>query len=366
MEAEPVRVLIVSTTMDRGGAETLVMNVFRCLDRTKVMFDFVVHCNYRSAYEEEIEQLGGKIYRLPDYKIYNEFSYRRAFRNFFKSHPEYRIVHSHVNNTGAIFLDEANKCGLQTIAHSHCTSNGSGPGAWIRDLIKRNTCKVAKYRFACSEEAGNWLYRGKAPFTVIRNGIDSRLFGFNPDYRSQLRKELNIPEDAVVIGHVGRFDPVKNHIFNLQVFSCFVKKHPDSFLVLAGDGPLQHEIEKKVFSTGLKDRVIFTGSRRDVNRLYSAFDVFVFPSLNEGLPLTVIEAQCSGLPCVVSAHLTDEFEVTDLIHRIPLSDNPGIWANTIEQVLETKRKDRSEDIIKGGFDISETAKELQDFYISLC
>lgn len=352
--------------MDRGGAETLVMNIFRCLDRTKVMFDFILHCNYRSAYEDEIESLGGKIYRLPVFKVYNECSFRKAFRNFFRSHPEYRIVHIHSNNTASIVLDEAGKLGLHTIAHSHCTSNGSGPSAWIRDYYKRNIYKIAEYRFACSEEAGKWLYRGKAPFTVIRNGIDPGKFRFSPQAREDIRKELGIPANALVLGHVGRFDPVKNHAFIVDVYRCFLKNHPDSFLVLAGDGPLQQVIENEVEKKGLSGRVIFTGSRNDVHRMYSAYDVFVFPSLNEGLPLTVIEAQSSGLPCVVSSHLTDEFEITDLIHRVPLANNPEVWAQAVEKIEGCERKERSEDVRKGGFDIAKTAGQLQDFYISLC
>ena len=365
MENGPVRVLIVSITMDRGGAETLVMNIYRSLDRSKVQFDFILHCNYRSAYEDEIESLGGKIYHLPDFKIYNEFSYRRNFRKFFITHPEYHVIHSHVNNTASIFLDEANKCGLHTITHSHCTSNGSGPRAWIRDFYRRNLYKIAEYRFACSEEAGKWHFRKRAPYTVIKNGIDTEKFRFNEIARYEIRKELNIPDNAPVLGHVGRFDPVKNHLFILDVFKCLCQKHPDARLVLTGDGPTQKSVEKAVEQAGMTDRVIFTGSRQDVYRLYSAFDVFIFPSIYEGLPLTLIEAQCSGLPCVISSHLTDEFEITDLIHRTDLSASPEVWVNTIEQCIGKERKDNSELIGEKGYDIRATARMLQDFYTKL-
>lgn len=365
MNKEPVRVLIVSTTMDRGGAETLVMNVFRKLDRTRVMFDFVLHCNYRSAYEDEIESLGGIIYRLPFFRVYNEHSYRRAFREFFKAHPEYKTVHAHIDNSASVFLDEANRCGLHTIAHSHCTSNGKGPRAWIRNFYRKNLYRIAEYRFACSEDAGVWLYRNRAPFTVIRNGIDTEKFRYNDQARSEIRKELNIPENAVVLGHVGRFDPVKNHVFILQVFEELLKKHPDAYLVLAGDGPTMQGAVDAAKHAGLTDRVIFTGSRQDVYRLYSAFDVFVFPSIHEGLPLTLIEAQCSGLPCVVSSHLTDEFEITNLIKRVDLSLSPDVWAQNVESCLSAARTDNACVVAEKGYDIGFTARQLQDFYIKL-
>ena len=336
MENGPVRVLIVSTTMDRGGAETLIMNIFRALDRTKVMFDFILHCDHRSSYEDEIESLGGRIFRLPLFRVYNERSYRRAFRDFFKSHPEYRIIHSHINNSASIFLDEANKCGLHTIVHSHCTSNGTGPRAWIRDHYRKNLYRIAEYRLACSTEAGEWLFEGKAPFKVINNGINTSGFAFDAAERNAVRKELGVKEGTAIIGNV-----------------------------LIGEGPLQGALEAKIKALSLEDSVIMPGVRSDMDRVYCAMDVFLLPSLYEGLPVTLVEAQCSGLPCVITDNITDEVVFSDSIVKKALMDSPASWAQSVEKALSGGRYEGSALVRDNGFDIEKTARELQDFYLEL-
>lgn len=365
MENGPVRVLIVSTTMDRGGAETLIMNIFRALDRTKVMFDFILHCDHRSSYEDEIESLGGRIFRLPLFRVYNERSYRRAFRDFFKSHPEYRIIHSHINNSASVFLDEANKCGLHTIVHSHCTSNGTGPRAWIRDHYRKNLYRIAEYRLACSTEAGEWLFEGKAPFKVIKNGINTSGFAFDAAERNAVRKELGVKEGTAIIGNVGRFMTQKNQSFLLDIFNEYRKIRPDSRLLLIGEGPLQGVLEAKIKSLSLEDSVIMPGVRSDMDRVYCAMDVFLLPSLYEGLPVTLVEAQCSGLPCVITDNITDEVVFSDRIIKKALTDSPASWAQSVEKALSGGRYEGSALVRDNGFDIEKTAGELQDFYLEL-
>lgn len=365
LRMEPVRVLINNTTMDRGGAETLIMNIYRKIDRTKIQFDFLLHCNYKSAYEDEITKLGGIIYKLPKYRLFNEISFRKALKRFFCSHPQYHIIHCHLMNSASIILDEAKKCGLHTIAHSHATTNGSGPQAWIRDFLHRNLYKIAEYRFACSKDAGNWLFRGRAPFTVIRNGIDTSKFSYNLDSRMMIRKDLNIGSNSVVLGNVGRLSKEKNQSFLLNFFSSFHKKHPDSVLIIVGTGSLLSQLQKKTEKLNLEKSVIFTGSRPDVEKLLCAMDVFVFPSLFEGLPVTLVEAQCSGLPCVTSDIITPEVEATDLLTRISLSDSTDTWIKQVENALSIKRENRSKDVEKAGYDIETTARELQDFYLNV-
>lgn len=360
---EPKRVLLVSTTMDRAGAETLIMNIYRSIDRTRVQFDFILHCNYKSDYEDEIVAMGGRVFKLPPYRIINEHSFRKAYREFFKAHPEYKVIHAHIYNTASIFLDEANKCGLHTIAHSHSTSNGTGPKAWFRNYLHRNLYKIAEYRFACSEQAGKWLYRNKADFTVVRNGIDTSRFSFDIERRKKERANLGIADGTTVLGHVGRFVSVKNHDRLINIFSNYHKRNPNSVLVLVGTGELEEQIRAKVSDLGLQNSVVFTGSRNDVESLLCAMDVFMFPSIYEGFPVTLVEAQCNGLPCVVSDVITDEVDIAGLMKKVSLAADDNNWSDAIENAQKKDRKDCSETIRKAGYEIKDIANWLQNFYI---
>jgi len=365
MYMEPVRILIENTTMNLGGAESLIMNIYRKIDRSKLQFDFILHCKEKTAFEDEIQALGGRIYRLPAFKVVNILSYRKAFRNFFREHREYKVIHGHAMNTASIYLDEANKAGLHTIAHSHTTSNGKGPSAWIRDFFKRNLYRIAEYRFACSEEAGKWLFRDKASFKVIRNGIISENFIFNAQSRKKIREEFHIDSSATVIGNVGNLLASKNHSFLIDIFSCYLKKNSNSYLLIVGSGSLKEELEEKAARLGIQKNVIITGARRDVNQILNAMDYFVFPSVFEGLPVTLVEAQCNGLKCFISDTISDEVVLTDLVSKKSLDANAQAWADAIPDSPDCERKDMSEAIKKAGFDITETARQLQDFYLNL-
>ena len=359
------RILIVNTTMDRGGAETLIMNLYRSLDRNRLQFDFVLHCDYKSAYEDEIQSLGGKIYKLPPYRFFNESSFRKSFAEFFQNHPEYRIIHGHNINSASVYLDVANKFGLKTISHCHCSSNGSGPAAWIRDFKKRHLSEIAQYRFACSNEAGIWAYGKGSSFKVIKNGIITQRFLWDETKRKETRKALGIDENAIVLGNVGRLQKEKNQAFAIKVFKAFQSKCPNSKLVITGTGPLEKELKSLSQSMGLENSVIFTGVRSDVDSILCAMDVFLFPSIFEGLPLTLIEAQCTGLPCVVSDIITDEVDIANLIRKVPLSSSAEDWADIIEESLKIPRKAKDETVKESGFDIAQTASEMEQFYEGL-
>ena len=361
---KPERILVVSHCMDRNGAETLIMNIYRNLDREKVQFDFLLHCNYKSDYEEEIESLGGRIFKVPSYNIINHFSYVRTLDRFFSEHPEFRIVHGHLFNK-ILYLKVARKHNLVTICHSHASTNGTGLQALVLDFLHRNVNRYTTYRFACSEQAGRWLYGKNAEFRVIPNGIDTQRFRFSIESRERIREEFGIGSDATVLGHVGRFHPVKNHPFLLEVFADYLKTHPSAVLMLVGDGPLRQSMQEKAGQYGIENSVVFTGSRPDTPALLCAMDCFVFTSLNEGLPVTLVEAQCSGLPCIVPDHITQEVEVTDLLVRIPLHEGAEKWAESIGLAETENRETYPGKVAEGGFDIRKTALDLQDFYLRI-
>lgn len=219
----PIRVLQVLGGLEAGGAESFVMNLYRKIDKRNVQFDFVKHITHKGVFEDEIHQMGGKIYQCPQYTGKNHFAYCKWWDDFFEEHPEYHMIHGHVRSTAAIYLKIAKKHDLVTIAHSHSTSNGSGVSAMVKDLMQLPIRNTADYLFACSDRAGEWLFGKKATkmpnYQMIPNGIDLSRFAFDEKKRFQMRKELFIDETALVLGHVGRMTEPKNHKFLLQLFA---------------------------------------------------------------------------------------------------------------------------------------------------
>ncbi len=359
-----VRVLHVMGKMDRGGAESMLMNIYRHVNREAIQFDFVVHSSDSSAYDSEIKAMGGKIYCVPRYKGWNHFAYCRWWNDFFNAHPEYTITHSHIRSTANIILKYAKKHGSFTIAHSHSTSNGRGLSAVAKKVFQRGICKYSDSRFACSDEAGKWLF-GNIFYQIINNAIDTSMFAFDSAKREATRNTLSI-NNRFVIGHVGRFIDAKNHVFLIDLFQAIHAMLPKAILLLVGDGALKKEIERKVSMRGLNDAVIFAGERKDVQDLLQAMDVFIFPSKYEGLPLTLIEAQTAGLPCLVSDTVTRDVAITHLIDYIPLSASTDLW---IEKVMAYTtgydRRDMRKDIIQANFDIIKNAEYMENYYLSI-
>jgi len=367
--SNPIRVLQVLAGMNRGGAETLVMNIYRNLDRTKVQFDFILFRQEECDYNEEIRKLGGKIYWIPRYNGKNHFKYKKAWNTFFKKNPEYRIIHGHVRSTASIYLKIANKYGLTTIAHSHSTaSRGKLHEQLLKNIIQYPIRNISDYLFSCSEQAGLWLYGSKATkkdnFRIIMNAIDTEAYRYNEASRNETRKQLQV-ENKFVIGHIGTFTRPKNHTFLLDVFKEVHQRNSDATLLLIGDGELRSSIERKIKNLGLADSVILTGVRTDVKALLRAMDVFVFPSLFEGLPVTIIEAQASGLYCIVSDTITDEVKISDSIKFISLSETPEYWSNEIQNSdLDRNREDQYKVVMENGYDIHEVVSWLKEFYLN--
>lgn len=292
----PIRILHVLGRLDRGGAETMVMNLYRNIDRTRVQFDFIIHTNDECDYDEEILSLGGIIYHIPQFNGKNFLQFKKAWHSFFKTHPEYKIIHGHVRSTASIYLWIAKKYGLITIAHSHNTSSGVGFSAFIKNTLQYPLRYIADYLFACSKSAGQWLFGKKVlkknNFIILKNAIDSQKYIYDPNIRIKVRKELQIA-DKFVIGHIGRFNIQKNHDLLINIFNTVHNRNKNSILLIVGDGELRSSIQKKVENLGLMDSVIFLGVRSDIPELIQAMDFFLFPSLFEGLGIVAIEAQVS-------------------------------------------------------------------------
>lgn len=360
---DTIRVLEIVTDMGRGGIETMLMNYYRHLDRNAVQLDFLVHRQKRAVYDDEIESLGGRIYRMP---TLNPFSpeYTKNLAAFFSAHPEYKVVHCHLDCMAGVPLCVAKRCGVPVrIAHAHSSNQTKNIKYPLKLLFKKNISRQATMLFACGEAAGEWMFSGK-PFTVMRNAIDAEAFRYNPETRVAVRKEL-LPNDpsAFVIGHVGSFWTPKNHLFLLDIFEEIHKKEPNSVLLLVGTGGLMDAVREKAQSLGLQDSVYLLGDRKDVCRIMQAMDIFVLPSLFEGLPVTMIEAQASGLPCFISDKVPLECKITDQVTQIPLQAPTEQWAKQILAARNAERKDTYAEIASAGFDIVDRAKWLQDFYL---
>ncbi|WP_134702901.1 glycosyltransferase family 1 protein [Ammoniphilus sp. YIM 78166] len=355
--------------MNRGGAETLIMNLYRNIDRSQVQFDFLTHQSEVGAFDDEIRKNGGRIYTVPYGVKTGHFAYVRALNDFFQNHPQYRIVHSHMNETSGIILRSAQKNKVPVrIAHSH-TSNpiySLIKTLYFKGLAKRLIPHYATHCFACSETAGKYMFgrkiTEKGEMILLKNGVSSSLFLYNPNVRDKIRYEMGIDSDTMVIGHVGSFQAVKNHSFLLDVFAEVYKLKKKVILLLVGDGALRSEMEQKARSLGLHKHVFFLGIRQEVAELMQSMDVFVFPSLFEGLPVTLVEAQAAGLPCIISDNITKEVDMdAGLIEFAPLGD-ATFWAH---KILRTScgRVDTTQHIKNKGYDISSISTWIQEFYV---
>ena len=366
--SEPIRVLQVIGIMNLGGAETMIMNLYRHIDRTKVQFDFVQNENTGAFFDDEITQLGGKIYHCPRFTGKNYFTYRKWWRDFFDKHHEYAFVHGHIGSTAAIYLKEAKKHGVPTIAHSHNISPKSMK-QFFYNMLSYPTRNIADYLFMCSLQAGIDRYgesavsdKNRAYF--VPNSIETERYRFDKQTREKVRRSLGFTEDALLIGHVGRFADQKNHLFLLDIFSEIVKRQPTARLLLVGDGTLRKEIEAKINVMDLSGKVILTGNRSDVNELLMAMDVFVFPSKYEGFGIGYVEAQCSGLPCIISDKVTPEgILIKEAVTVISLQSSTSEWANAILNCKTLKREECAALVKEAGFDVVRNAKRLEEFYL---
>lgn len=363
----PIRVLHVFASLDRGGAETMIMNLYRSINREKVQFDFVVDdSNKKYDYEEEIEHLGGYIYRIPKYKAKKYFSYRSKWKSMLMSHNEWNIVHIHHTVPAFTYLGIAKKNQLVTIVHSHTAGATKSIKSILKILARFPLRFLAEYLFACSVAAAKWMFGNKSSKAIIiNNSIDSKRYIFSAEKRDLMRTELNL-ENSFTIGHIGNFSKAKNYPFILDIFVEVLKIDPFAKLILIGKNDNNPEVERRVKEMDLDQSVIFTGVRSDIPDLLQAIDIFLFPSLYEGLPVTLIEAQASGLKIFASDVITNEVAITDNIEFMSLNSSAEVWADRIMEYRDGyERKNSRREIITAGYDVKQSANELENFYIKI-
>lgn len=364
-----IRVLQVMGALDCGGAENMIMNIYRKIDKTKIQFDFVVHTEKKCFFEDEIYEMGGKVYRFPRYKLYNHFQYTEAWSEFFKKHKEYKIIHCHIRSVASIILGIAKKSGIITISHSHSTSNGKGISSIIKRILQSKIKYVADYLFACSKESAVWLYgenyANSSRCHIINNAIDVEKFKYDLEIRNEVRKELNLQTDTFAIIQTGRFCNVKNHEFSVKLINEYLKKNKNTKLFFAGSGPEEEKILQLVKEKHLDNNVCFLGVRKDINRILQGMDLFFMPSKYEGLPVALIEAQAASIPCIVSSNIKAGIYNEKIVNSIDLNECLERWIDKIDELKNNNRFDQSEIIVKNKFDINENTKFLQKFYFSI-
>lgn len=371
----PSRVLHVLGGMDRGGAETMIMNYYRNIDRSIMQFDFLCMSDGEHHYDEEIRQLGGKIIHIRGAKEAGALGNIRDIKNAIQDYGPFAAVHAHTLHHAGLVLLAARFAGIKRrISHAHSTSSHNENKLYrkiyfgiMRWLIQKNATKL----LACGEAAGRYLYGDKkyddGEVIILPLALDLSLYR-NLTYKDKIKKreELSIQEDTTVIGHVGRFAEPKNHMFFIPLVQELVRRTMDFKLVLVGDGLLRKEFEREVIDKGLEDQIMMLGIRSDIPELMNMFDVFVLPSLYEGLPVVLIEAQAAGLPCLISDTITTEVDMgLELVRHMSLDASFEEWSDSIKLLVDIARPNheaRELAFTTKGYDIRNSVNMLYELY----
>lgn len=365
---EKIKVLHVVFAMNRGGMESRLMDIFRYIDKSQIQFDFLENTCERGSFDSEINSLGGRIY----YSGYSKKNLHRAtsyVADFFRNYCSYDIVHIHESylpSFNMVVMYYAKKYNNTVVLHSR---NANGPHTFLHNLLKHYYYKKADFCFACSKKAALWMFNKKTiesnNYRIINNAIDAEKFIYSKETRRAVREELQLSDDDIVLGHIGRFYKQKNHGFLIDIFNRLIEENVHYRLILVGDGPLKKNVQQIIKKYGLENKVIFLGVRKDVSRIYQAFDMFLLPSLHEGLPGVGVEAQASGLICLFSDEITKEVDiVSDLCYMLPITEGTDIWCSTIKKNVEkiNNRRNTYTEIKEKGFDVKYVAEELLQFY----
>jgi len=365
--SKPIKVLHVLDILSRGsGVTSVFMNYLRNIDTSKFIFDVVVHKNGDESLKKEIEYLGGTVYNLPDITISGFPRYKIEFSQILKNN-KYQILHGHISNAAFLYMTEAKKQHVPIrIIHSHNGEAASTLFKRVRNsILERNIKKWCNYYFACSDKAADRLFKDIASeeIVILPNAINTKDFEYNSNVRKQVRDSFGINQKTFCIGHIGRFDQQKNHQFLLEILAGIKEKEKDCLLLLIGTGDLEPQIKRYAVNLGLDKDILFLGQRSDCQRLYQAFDIFVLPSIFEGLPLVGVEAQTSGLPCLFSENISKQIEITDNVWFLPIDDSL-VWAEKAISIFKNYfRLDQSIVVSEKGFDIKNKSHELENIYM---
>ena len=355
-----IRVLQIVPNMRSAGIENFIMNLYRNIDLEKVQFDFLVHNKEKKDFDEEIEKMGGKIYRLSYKDDKNIFKYIRDLNRFFKEHKEYEIVHGQMQSMMPLYLYIAKKNGVPIrIAHAHNSHYEKSMKGILLHFFSRFSKKYATDLWACSKNSGEYLF-GKRKFEIIHNAIDMDKFQYNEEVREKVREKEGLKE-KFVIGHIGRFELQKNHEFLIDIFYELQKLMPNAVLLCFGCGGRQEQIKEKVKRLHIENKVYFKGVVSNTEEYYQGMDCFLLPSKYEGLPLVGVEAQVSGLPCFFSSTITKELELSKTAYFLDLALSPLEWAKFIQKNDKVIRKTNyidSYDLCKESRRIAKKYKEL--------
>ena len=361
MQEKPIRILQILSSLNQGsGILQVILNWHKNIDKTKIQFDYLYFKTTSITCEKEIENLGGKCYKLPYPSFFKPWIFIKAVKDFFRTH-KYNIIHSHVIHLSFFFYPIAKFYGVKNIIHHSHTTKWSDK--FLNGLRNRFLFFFAKSfiteKFSCSDLAGKFLF--KKNYTVINNGIDTEKFKFNQEVRIKIRKELNI-ENKFVISNIGRFEIQKNYPFLIETFNEIYKRNKNSVLLLVGNGSLRKQMENQIKSLNLNNSVIFLGVRNDIANIYQAIDILVMPSFYEGLPVVGVEAQAAGLPCIFSDTISEEILICNS-KRLSLNLSAQQWADEILKNKSFIRKDESKTMKEKDFDIKEIAKKIENLYL---
>ncbi len=367
----PIRILHVIGELEIGGSQSLVLNIYKLIDKSKIQFDFIIDNPKSRKLQNIVEDLGGKVYYLPKFNGKNIREVKSQWKNFFSLHKDYKILHSHIRSYASIYIPIAKEAGLKVIIHSHATSEGKGLSAIAKRVLEYPLRYQADYFFACSEKAAIWLFGKKIAksnkYYLLKNGIVVNDFEFKLSSRERIRNQYRI-NDKFVIGHIGRFVEAKNHKFMIKTFNMLIKSNDNFRLLLVGDGPYKKDIEKLVREYRLDDYVIFVGESIKPETFYSAMDLFLFPSKFEGLGISLIEAQCNGLPCIVSDRIPSESILTTNVQILNIEESKEtfkLWVDSINKNFPMKARQSNLKIIRNhGYDLNQTSIDLQEFYLN--
>lgn len=359
------RILCIVGGMNPGGAETFLMKIYRTLDKNEFQMDFAVGVKKEGYYDSEIIEMGGKVFHITP-KSEGFFRNFYSIRDLVRNENYKYVLRTSQHSLSALELLAAKQGGATVRAFRSSNTNTTSAGG--KDLMLHKICSFmpnlfANVRLAPSTEAAEYMFgknsikKGKA--NLLHNGVDLSIYKYSEDNRASIRKEFNL-QDKLVVGHVGRFSAQKNHEFLIDIFKRIHDYNQNAVLFLAGDGELRDSISEKAEKLGIGESVVFAGIRSDIPAILSAFDVFLFPSFYEGMPNTVIEAQATGLPCVISDTITKEANITNLVKYMSLSESVETWAESTLDSISTEgiRQNTQELFIENKYDILSVTNEF--------